>query len=303
MGIFSQKTLMPQTFDSRTPERKQYDQFLANFVSNYGSQYQPGKAYGGNFTAPASRFERRGLDEFLTNYLDQPLVTPNLSRSQKYYQDTLSGGFDPGSSEYYGALRGELDYNKRRAIDDLNAELGSRGKFFSSEALDKTGDITAQTSIAKDKILQELAREERGYKERAASNAPGLEKFISGIPLERASAATTIGSLPRMLEQADLESLYKDFTRRQGELGDVIGKGSGITSNMEAFYPKQQKSTFESFIAPLLMQAIPALMTGGMSLPFTAGAAGASGAGAAAGGSIPGLAGALGNQGGFWANL
>lgn len=277
MGIFSQKKIQPEMLDTRTPERKQYDQFLANYVSTYGPQYQPGKAYSGNFTAPASRFERRGLDEFLTQYLDQPLVTPNLRQSQQYYQDTLGGGFDPGSSEYYQALRGELDYNSRGAIDAFNAELGSRGKFFSSEALEKTGDITAQTSIAKDKILQELAREERGYKERAAANAPGLEKFISGIPLERAGAATTVGALPRILEQADLESLYKDFLRRQGELGDVVGKGSGITSNLEAFYPKQQKSTFESFIAPLLMQAIPALLTGGASLPFTMGAAGATG--------------------------
>lgn len=300
MGIFSQqKQTMPQTFDSRTPQKQQYDQFLANYVSQYGGQYQPGKAYGGQRTAPLSRFEGRGLDEFLMNYLNAPGVSSELGDVRGLLQKTVTGGFDPGTSDYYQAFRGEAGLNQKRAIDALNAELGSRNKFFSSEAVQKTGDITEATSIALNKAMAELADRERGRSLQAAPLAANLEDFISKIPLQKAQAATSVGALPRLLEQNDLESLYQDFIRRQKEGSEVVGAGSGITSNFDVIPGTPAgKSTFESFIAPLLMQAIPALMTGGASLPFTGAAAGAAGAS----GAVPGLAGAFGNQGGFWAN-
>src|SRR3990167_8809618 len=296
MGIFSQKVTAPQTFDSRTSERQQVDQFLANFVSTYGKQYQPGKPYGDDLTAGLGSFERQGLDQYLAKYLNQPVVTPNLRASQDYYGKVLAGGFDPGTSEYYRALREEAGLNQKNAIRDLNAELGGRGKYFSSEAVKKTGDITQATDIALNKLLAELGLTERGYQDRAATAAPQLEEYLSGIPLARAKAATTVGAIPRMLEQQDLESLYQDFLRRQGELGGTIGAGSGVTSNLDIIPGSRQKSTFESFIMPMLLAGISA---GAGSFLGGGGASAAAGGGGAGGGTVSG---AMGNPGGFWAN-
>lgn len=302
MGLFSQTVTAPQTFDSRTQEKKGIDQFLANFVSTYGKQYQPGVGYAGDFTAGLSPFEGRGLNEFLTQYLNAPGVTPNLAASQDMLGKTLTGGFDPGTSQYYQALRDEAQRNRGLAIKDTNADLGGRGKFFSSEALNKYGDINANTQIGLDKTMAELADRERNRQFQAVPLAANLEQYLSGIPLQKAQAATTIGSIPRMLEQQDLESLYQDFLRRQGENKGVLTAGQGVTGNLDVIPGSRQKSTFESFVMPMIQMGISAAM---LSNPATApaGIAGlASGASGGAGGGGNSLLGAVGNQGGFWAN-
>ena len=234
MGLFDflggGKKVSSVTTDPRNDQRKQIDQFLANFISQYGGQYQPGKAYGKSLTAPASSFERQGLDQFLTQYLGAPDMSAGLGDVQSLLGKTISGGFDPGTSEYYRALRDASAYNRTKAIDQTNADLGGRGKFFSSEAVNKYGDINAQTANALNLSMADLANKERERSMAAVQPAVGLEQYLTGRPLQKASAATTIGSLPRTLEQNDLESQYQDFLRQQKELGAVVGASSGVSS-------------------------------------------------------------------------
>lgn len=220
----------PEMIDTRNPERRQIDSFLANYVSKYGPMYEPGKAYGGKRTAGMSSFEGQGLEQFLTQYLNAPDVSGELGDVRGLLNKTVKGGFDPGTSEYYQALRDEAGYNRKAAVDDTNADLGARGKFFSSEAVSKYGDINAQMRIGLNKNMAELADRERARSLSAVPQAAALEDFIAGIPLNKAKAATSIGSLPRLLEQADLEALYQDFERRQKEGAAVIGAGTGVSS-------------------------------------------------------------------------
>lgn len=257
----------PQDIDTRTPERKSMDSFLANYVSKYGPLYQPGKAYEGKRTAGMSGFETQGLEQFLTGYLNQPDVSAETGDVRSMLNKTITGGFDPGTSEYYRALRDEAQYNRGRAVDQTRADLGARGKFFSSEAIQKEGDINAQTAIGLNRSMTDLADKERTRQIGAAPYATALEDYIAGIPLQKAKAATSLGSLPRILEQADLEALYQDFQRRQGELGDVVGAAKGVSSStISQGYPlptldAPQSGDSTQFLQKLLAQMLPQLMS------------------------------------------
>lgn len=234
MGFFDfltggKKKAEPISIDSRTPQRQQVDAFLANFLNTYGSQYQPGKAYTGDFTAPLGGIEKQGIDQFLNQYLNQG-VSSNVTDVQKLLNQTVTGGFDPGTSAYYQALRDASAYNRKQALNQTNADLGSRNKFFSSEAVAKTGDINAQTANALNLALADLANKERDRSLSAVAPALNLEDYLSKIPLQKATAATTIGAIPRQLEQSDLEARYQDFKRQQEELKGVVNAGSGVSN-------------------------------------------------------------------------
>lgn len=274
MGLFDRKAIAPVTFDPRNDQRKQVDQFLSDFVSKYGGQYQPGKAYDQPFTAPVSSFERQGLDQFLPQYLNAPDVSGNLNDARTFLNKTITGGFDPGTSAYYQALRSTAQYNRGQAIKDTNADLGARGKFFSSEAVNKYGDINAQTTNSLNSSMAELADRERNRSMSAVPYATSLEDYISKIPLQKTAATQTYGSLPRLLEQNDLESMYQDFIRKQDEGKGAVNAGSGVSSTpLQQSYQAYQPSNFERYVMPLLKTGISAF-AGGMGGGGGAGAAG-----------------------------
>lgn len=230
-GLFGKKkSIDPMTIDNRNPQRQQLDQFLSNFVSKYGSQYVPQQSYDQPLTAGMSSYENQGLGTFLQKYLSAPDVSQNLGDVRSLLSKTINGGFDPGSSDYYQALRDASEYNRKGAIDQTNADLGGRGKFFSSEALQKYGDINAQTSIGLNNSMAALANRERDRSMAAVPQADALERYISGVPLQKATAATTIGALPRELEQKDLEAHYQDFLRKQKEGAGVFGFAGDVSN-------------------------------------------------------------------------
>jgi hypothetical protein len=264
MGLFDRKKIDPITVDPRNPERKAVDSFLANYVSKYGSLYEPQKEYGGKFTAGMSGLESQGLETFLPQFLNAGLSS-ETGDLRSFLNKTITGGFDPKTSPYYHAFRDTAEYNRKDAINKTRAEMGGRGKFFSSEALAKEGDINAQTANALNMTAADLADRERNRSAGAVGQAAGLEKYIAGIPLEKAQAATQLGSLPRLLEQNDLEALYQDFLRRQDEGKGVLNAASGVSSTpTQQSFQAYKPSAFESFVMPMLQDVGTTLITGGL---------------------------------------
>lgn len=251
MGLFSRKTTTTQ-IDPRSAEQKAKEAFLQNFMQTYASKYEPQKPYTGKFTAGMSPYEGRGLQEFLTQYLNAPDVSPELQGARDFFTNTMKGTYNPDTSPEYRAYRDTAKYNRDQAIKDTNAALGARGKFFSSEAVNKYGDINAQTANALNTENARLADKERSRAEGAAGKVAGLEQYISGIPLQKATAATTTGALPRLLEQADLEAVYQDFLRRQKEGQGAVATAAGAQYTEPYTIQSTKPSTFESFIAPVL---------------------------------------------------
>lgn len=264
----SNGAINPTMLDTRNPDQKAIDQFLSGFITKYGPMYQPGKAYSGQLTAPMGTLENSGQD-FLAQFLNAPNMSPNLTAASSLLNKNLTGGFDPKTSDFYSALRDEAKYNQGRAIDTTRQDLGARGKFFSTEALQKEGDINAQTTIGLNKDMATLADNERTRQNQSLALAQPFENFISNIPLNKATAAQTVGAYPRQLQQADFERQYQDFKRQQDELAGVVGdakagfggNSSALTESFQAYQP-QGSSGFDQYITPILQQlATKALMS------------------------------------------
>lgn len=198
-----------------------------NFTKKYIGGYVPGEAYGKPYTAPLSGYETQGLG-FLQKYLDQPDYTPILSQAGDEVSRTLTGGYDPATSDYYSATRREAELNRGDAINQTRRDLASRGKFFSSERMFNEGDINARTSSFLNKTLVDEAARERQRKIDILPQAREINNAIVNAPALKAQLGTQIGALPRLVQNLDMEKQYQDFlrVRQEKQLPVNIAAGS-----------------------------------------------------------------------------
>lgn len=226
----------PVSQDTRTHEQQRIDQFMADYISKNGNRL--GQAYSGDMSAPMTGFEHQGIEQFLSEYLGGG-VSNQTSDVRSLLNNTINGGFDPGTSAYYQALRDATNQNRTLAVSNSNADFAKRGKFFSTAAMNKVGDINSQTSNALNLALAELGNQERNRSMNAVGPALGLEQYLTNIPLNKATAATTIGAIPRQLKQEELDRMYNDFKRQQTEVGSVVNRGGVSNATINQGYPLQ----------------------------------------------------------------
>lgn len=255
MGLFSRTTPEIKQIDTRNPQQQATDAFLINFLQKYGGQYQPGQAYGGKFTAPMTATENQGQD-ILSKWINGPLYGQQVKDAGDYFTKSINGSFDPRTSDQYAAFRDTAKINQADAIKNTKADLGATGKFFSSEAGNKYGDINMRTTAALNSNMSELANQERNRQQSNAQFAPTFDKYMQSVPLERATAASTIGAQPRLIENQQLEKMYQDFIRKQTELGGVVSGARPSNVGMSQYWTPGAPSGFESFMNSPLVSAI-----------------------------------------------
>lgn len=221
-GGDDKKEEVQQTSDRPNQQQAAGDQ-LGAWAQKYLDQYVPGKEYEGKFTAPASAQETAGLG-WLDKYLGEKNATGDLfGAGKEELMKTLTGKYDPRTSDFYKSTREGALQNEEDVIDRMRRGAGVRGSLFQDTSLRDESKVRQGTGTAMDTILAGLAEKERGNRLTATTQALNYDKYEQAAPLAKASAALTLGALPRMLEQADLESQYKDFLRKQEELGKVPG--------------------------------------------------------------------------------
>jgi hypothetical protein len=195
------------------PNLQKVNKARADWITKYLPGFVPGEAYGNKFTAPMTGQEKTAmgwLDKYLAN---QDTTTGVIGDATRLVQGTLTDKFDPNKSDYYKAFRAEADYNKRKAIDETRRDTASRNQFFSSEALNKEGDINAQTSNFLNKTMATLVETER---ERQMQAVP-MAQQLALDPANRAQTGLQLGQIPRLIENLDLEKQYTDFLRKRNE--------------------------------------------------------------------------------------
>ena len=256
---------VPQNLDTRNPDVKRVQESLANFITSFLPQFKPGQPYGGQLSAPISGFETQGLGN-LQRYLDQPDTTDLLPAAGQNVLQTLTGGFDPYNSKFFQAARDAALYNRQQAVDLTNRDLAGQNRFFSSERVNKIGDINAQTSNFLNQVLADLSEKERDRQISVLPQAQSLDREIMTAPLRKATAATTVGALPRELGQADLERSYQEFSRQRQEAALPLQAAGGFPTGNDLSFRAYQQSPFERFLLPLLQS-----LAGGVGAAFGGG--------------------------------
>jgi len=240
-------------------------QDLSEFIKNYLKYYKPGEPYGGRLSAggPAP-LEQRGLDE-LSRLLDQPITGELYGAGKQQLLDTLSGKFaDPSQSPFIQSYTNLAKQNLQDAITEARGRRGARGTYFTRAGLQEESRLGERTQNMLNSLIGQFIDAERGRMFQAAPIAQSMEEYGTlTAPLKRIAASQTLGSLPRVLEQADLERAYQDFKRQRGELSELPSLGTSLFGTrvpqvVESYGPAADPSTQTSpWIQALLSSSSP----------------------------------------------
>ena len=209
---------------------------LAGWASSNMGKFTPGEAYGGKLTAGMSPFESTGMD-ILNKYLSSNDLGSLFGMAEGQISDTLSGKYaDPSTSPFIKSMSKLAGMNLQDEIDKTRASRGARGTFFTTQALDDERLLKERTQNTLNSIIGQFIQDERGKMLEAVPTAAKLAQYrTQGVPLAKIEAATSFGSLPRLIEQAGLESEYQDFLRKRKELTYPLEVAQGVIGTNRPF--------------------------------------------------------------------
>lgn len=223
---------------------------VADFVSKFLPGFTPGQAYGGQLNAGVGQLEGQSQN-FLSQFLDSSM-SDVFGAGKQNIIDTLQGNYDPVSSDFYKGLRNEALRTRDEAIDAGNRSAAAGGSFYTDSRQRNTSDIAGRTSNFLTQTLGDLFNKERDRASNALSLVPSFSSYENEFPLRKAQAAATIGSQPRLIEQAALERNYNEFVRQRGEAAlpleaatSLVGSGSRLQQPNANTVTAYAPSTFE----------------------------------------------------------
>lgn len=121
------------------------------------------------------------------------------------YRRTLEGGYDPRTSPYYEALRGEADYLKRKGTTALRREHELGGTLMDTNAMGVRGDFINRADSA---LMQELGRLFEGERSRQERAALGIQD-VGARQAQSMAAVGGIAETERSIEQQRANALYQ----------------------------------------------------------------------------------------------
>lgn len=230
-------------------------QSLSDWAQKYLKEYQPGAEYTGQFTAGMAPGEESG-QSWLMKFLNQQGPGENYGLAADELKKTMTGAYDPYKSDYYQALRSGAQMEMQDSIDAMRRGQGARGSFFQDTSIREEDRMRSQGTNALMQILGSLAETERGRRWEGVDKAMQLEQYKEGLPLAKAQAGMELGSLPRLIEQSDLEAKYKDFLRKQDELSQSVGAtqsvlGANVNYGVKDWEQQSSGSPFERIMGLL----------------------------------------------------
>ena len=196
--------------------------------------------YAGDMTAPLSEQEVTGLKS-LGEYLDSPSpVDSNLfGMTTDELEKTLEGThYDPATGPYYQAYRTSVMRELKQAKDRLAARSSARDNFFGGGRLDQERELEEGAVGNLTQTLGQLTAAERQNRLNAIPTALNQMGWAENLPLSRIGASQQYGSLPRQVEQQELNVRYQDFVRQLQNMGVSMQAAVGIaTGNPQYWMP------------------------------------------------------------------
>ena len=203
-----------------------------------------GEAYGGDLSSPLSTFEEQGF-KGLEDYLNSPLPTESdiyqLGRSE--ITNTLEGEYDPYEGEYYKAYKSNLARELQEAQDKLAARTSASDQFFGGGRIKEEGNLQESAMGDLAQMLGSLYESERGRRADAVPMATQMATYENLAPLQRIETAMGYGSLPRQLEQADLDRQYSEYQRQLSSLQPALQTAYNTGAHTPSLYYPQYSST------------------------------------------------------------
>ncbi len=263
----------PKTVDlvpDKTPEQLQAMRDLGGVVTKYLPQYDPGKEWGGQYSAPLTRPEVKSTS-LLNQYLDSSPTGTNYDAASRQLQATLSGGYNPSTSPFYDSMRQASQVALQDQLDASRRDAGARGSYFTEGAQRDESRLRSDANNQLNQVLGQIYEAERQRQFQGIGLGKELDAYQNLARTGQIQAGMNYGSLERTVQDADLAARYNDFMRQQQERAAVPGiaqnlAGTSITYGQQQL---QQPNSFQQIISALapLAGSVAGGMMGG---PFGA---------------------------------
>jgi len=218
-NFFQSKRTTPEydvAMDPYGPVRNKLVGWLSGIIG------QPAEQYSGEFVAPMSEEEELSLEK-VGEYGAAEL--PDIfTAGREEISKTLSGGYDPTTSPYYQAVKAEAARNLGDVQEDISSRAAGGGRYWSGARLGEQQEASTDVALGLNRLLGELSETERERKFRAAPLAGEFAKYEEEFPLRQAGALQTFGSLPRLIQQARDEAVYREWLRATQEYPLNVGQ-------------------------------------------------------------------------------
>lgn len=225
MGLFTKEKKLK---DLRTDQQRQLGDSYLSSLDRGISGYTPGQAAPFNLTTNLTDYENQGLAS-LAKYGSSSVRDNDVyGAGRNTLLSTLAGEYlDPTKNPKLGAYQLELDRQRQRAIDDARRSSAVRGDFKSLGSQRVEGDILTDYANRNATLLADLYSQERQNQLGLLPTAFSIGQTEANEPLAQAQALTSLGSLPRLVEETNIARQLQDFTRqRQEQLTALNAAGS-----------------------------------------------------------------------------
>lgn len=256
MGFFDNffGTKKGQTVATTTPEQDLARTSLAKFLQTGTiGPYTAGQQYNG----PLGDFEMSDAEKLgqgkLMDLLNSALPSA-FTNAQNEYQSVLDGKFDPYNDKgIYKGYKTEALLNQQDAADALNRQLSVTGDTYSTNRGRSLADLYSSTNADLSSKLGALYQDYSNQRLTAAGQLLNSGLQEEGLNQGRINLASTVGSLPRLLQDAQAKAQYSDFLRQQQEKSGVINAANTLFNNdirngATTFKTPDQPSTFMSML-------------------------------------------------------
>lgn len=216
--------------------QKMTQQQVASWVQKYINNYEPGKAYTGDLSAPATGMETEGLAS-LQKYLSGTGTGDLFDAAKQQTQDTIGGRYmDPSTNPYIQSMIKLSNLNLNDSITQARRGAGARGTYYTRNAITGENLLRERSNTSLDALIGSVLQSERERQFNAIPIAQTLDQYQNQtVPLANVGASQSYGSLSRSLQQADLERQYNEFKRKQTELSGVPSIGIGASATPQQY--------------------------------------------------------------------
>lgn len=274
MGFFSKKkgTTITQE-EMLTPEQKAALASLSSFsqTGKFGN-YQAGEAYAGDL----GDFKMTDIEQLGQNKL-RDLVSGNLPEMFNLGADEIkklltTDNYDPYSET--GVYKGFATNVNRAAGEESNTlarNLAVTGDLYSTENARQQGLLSERTTLAKQNKLAELYDTFAQRKLAGAETAVDIGTKQEAINQGRIGLSQSLGSLQRLLNDAQAKAQYADYLRGRTEMQGTIDAAKSVLAKdvpygVKSFTTPDSASPFSNLLNAglnLAGQAAGAYLTGG----------------------------------------
>ena len=188
--------------DSQKQGKNYLTSQLASGVKKYGGQRTAENQYAGR------------LDQSLTDYLNRT-QPGSVGAAENLLQETLTGKFDPNTSQYYQGVRESADLNLNDALNRYARQQYMKGSLRSTPTDVGRARILSENQANLNQILGNLAMQERQNQFGAVGQSLDMARYMSGEKAGDISAIQNVGGYLTRQKQEGLDREYEDWKLQQ----------------------------------------------------------------------------------------